>query len=237
MVLEPSLEPTSQRLLRVIAQELKLPLLQIARQAELAGLDVTKSQSVLRNIELSAQQALWFVDGYLLAEQLAGQASLEFEPITVASVLNDTAHSLAALARQHGYELQLSLSGRYGPVMAHRRGLQAALVGLATSIIGADAPQGHKPVLTLAAHKSRQGIVAGVFSTNQSLSQAVLRQGRGLYGQASQPLQAFSSKPSAGVFMADMLLNAMQTRLRVAQHNRLTGLAATLPLSQQMALV
>lgn len=237
MVLEPSLEPASQRLLRVIAQELKLPLLQIARQAELAGLDATQQGSILQNIELSAQQALWFVDGYLLAEQLSQQINLSLEPITVASVLNDTAHSLDGLAKLHGCELRLSLKGRYGPVMAHRRGLQAALAGLATTLISNLGEPSQHSVLTLAAHKSHQGIVAGIFSTNDKLSQAALHRGRQLYGQSAQPLQTFSAQPSAGVFMADMLLTAMQTRLRVAQHHKLTGLAATLPLSRQLALV
>ena len=237
MVLEPSLEPANQRLLRVIAQELKLPLLQIARQAELASFDGAQPLPVLHNIEETAQQALWFVDSYLLAEQLSQQTSLSLEPITVSSVLNDAAHSLSGLAKQHGCDLQLSLSGRYGPVMAHRRGLQAALVGLATTLISSQPAGRSRPILSLAAHKSRDGIVTGVFSQNDDLSQSVLRQGRALHGYSGQPLSAFSAQSTSGVFMADMLLAAMQARLRVARHNKLTGLAATLPLSRQLALV
>jgi len=227
--------PVDNRLLQAMAEELKLPLLQIARQAELAAGDVV-DPATLQAIELSATQALWFVDSYLLSQKLMQQASLELEPVAVSAALQDTAQALNALAKQHNCHLELHLSGRYAPVMAHRIALQTALIGLGSTLISA-AQNDPQSRLVLAAHRSRGGIVAGIFSQTEGLSQSVYQRGRALYGKARQPMQEFSSGAGAGVFVADALFGSMDSRLRVAKHHNLTGLAATLQPSRQLALI
>lgn len=223
------------RLLRAMAEELKLPLLQIARQAELAA-DGQANPKELKAIELSATQALWFVDSYLLSQQLLQQPSLALEPVAVSAVLQEAAHVLDGLAKQHNCSLELQLSGRFAPVMAHRLGLQTALIGLGSTLISA-AQNEASPRLVLGAHRSRGGIVAGIFSQTEGLSQSVYQRGRQLYGKARQPMQEFSAQAGAGVFVADALFGSMDSHLRVATHNKLTGLAATLQQSRQLTLV
>ncbi len=217
----------SDRLLHAMAEELKLPLLQIARQAELTS---------QKEIELSATQALWFVDSYLLSQRLLQQPQLNLEPVSVSAVLQDVAHALDGLARQYGCKLELQISGRYAPAMAHRQGLQTALLGLGSTLITA-AQTEEKPRLVLAAHRSRGGVVAGIFSQTEGLSQAVYQRGRQLYGRARQPMQEFTVSSGAGVYVAESLFDSMDTVLRVAKHHKLTGLAATLQQSRQLSLI
>jgi hypothetical protein len=83
----------SERLLPVLAEELRLPLLQIVRQSEAPD----DAAQALQTIGLSAAQALWFVDTYLLSQQLQ-QASLSLEPVAISAVLDEAAHSLSGLA-------------------------------------------------------------------------------------------------------------------------------------------
>lgn len=225
---------TDERLLRAMAEELKLPLLQIARQAEMA--QVAPDTEALRGIEASANHALWFVDSYILSRQLAEQAHLELQPVAVSAMLHDAVLLLRGLARQHDCELELKLSGRYEPVMAHPQALQAALVGLGSSLIAAGEP-GQKHRVVFAAHRARGGVVAGVFSEVEGLSQSVFRRGRALYGLANQPISDFSAQGGAGIFVADSLLTSMESTLRVAHHQKLSGLAATLQTSRQLSLV
>jgi hypothetical protein len=220
-------------LLLALAEELKLPLLQIARQAELGQ---GGNASDLANIETAATRALWFIDSYLLSHQLHnGQLPLQLEPVAVSGVLHDVAHSLSGLAKQYGCNLELEIAGRYPPVMAHRQGLHAALTGLGVTLITA-AGTG-KTRVTLAAHSAQGGTVAGVFTEQTGLSQAAFRQGKSLYGRANQALREATAQPGAGVFIADSLFDAMAAQLRVASHRKLTGLAATLPASHQLSLV
>ena len=81
-------------------------------------------------------------------------------------MLYDTGQQLDALAKSYGVELELNIAGRFGPVLAHRQGLQAALVSLGAALIEAlpaqDAPQ---LKLQLATHRSRYGIVAAYTPT------------------------------------------------------------------------
>jgi hypothetical protein len=229
-----------ERLLNVIAEQIKLPLMQIARLAELGQLTDSIANS-LADIELTADSALRLVDSYLLSTKFVqDQTNLQMEPVSVSAVLNDSAHQLSKLAKQHDCELQLHLAGRYEPVMAHRAGLEAALTSLGYAFIEAQAStkQQETPIIKLAAHRGKTGIVAGLFTVaDDNLTATLYRRGRGLYGQARQPLNNLMASSGAGIFVADSLLASMSAKLRVAHHQKLTGLAATLVASRQMALM
>jgi hypothetical protein len=227
------------RLLSSMAEHMKLPLLQIARRAELGKL-INDSQDALNDIEQIANGSLKLIDSYLLSIVLAkAQNNLHLEPVSISAVMNDVAHALSKLAKQYQCDLELHIAGKYEPIMAHREGLEAAITSLGFVFIEAQNAQSHErqPVVKLAAHRSRQGIVAGTFADTEDLGTDVYRRALGLYGRARQPLNQLTSATGAGVFVADSLLASMSTKLRVARHQKLTGLAATFMPSHQMSLV
>lgn len=223
-----------ERLLKALAEQLKLPLLQIAREAELAA--TTQDTTAFSNIEYTADMALRLVDSYLLSVQLQSLPALDLEPVSVSAVLQDTAHRLNTLAKQYDCELQVHLSGKYEPVMAHAQSLEAAYATLGYAFIEATpAEQKHKVVL--GAHKTAQGIVAGIFGSQPGLSTDMYRRGQVLFGSARQAMPGLSASAGAGIFVADSLLKNMETSLHVSRHTKLSGLAATLIQSKQLALV
>lgn len=230
--------PEAERLMQAMAEHIKLPLMQIARLSELSSL-TQKPHKYLDDIETAADSALRFIDGYLLSNNLTKQEALILEPVVISSVLNDVAHQLDALAKQYECTVQLHICGRYNPVLAHRQGLEAALVSLGQAFLETQSSQPSKemPVLTLAAHKGKKGIVAGVFAEVEGLSEKVYQRGKSLYGVARQPMGQALSGSAAGVFVADSILAAMAARLRVARHHNQNGLAATLLHSQQLSFV
>lgn len=226
----------SQQLLLSVAEELKLPLLQIARQAEHGQLTDTAD---LKAIQATADTALKLLDNYALGVRLA----LELEPLTlesvsVSSVLYDAGQQLDALAKNYGVDLELNIAGKFGPVLAHRQGLQAALVSLGAALIEA-LPAMEQPQLKLqlATHRSRYGIVAGVYTDTKQLSNEALHKGRALQRHSRQPLLNLSHTSGAGVFVADSILNAMNLRLTASRHHRLYGLGAVLQPNHQLQLV
>lgn len=226
-----------ERLLDVLAEQMKLPLMQIARLAEFNQIN---GKDNMAEIELTAEGALKLIDSYTLSTKLArAQSYLQLEPVSVSAVLHDTAHQLAKFAGQYDCDLDLHLSGRYEPVFAHRAGLEAALTSLGYAFIESQSSNQHRqrPVIKLAAHRSRTGIVTGLFTPGDELSSTLIRRGRGLYGQARQPLANLTSSSAAGVYVADSLLKSMSSKLRLAHHQKLTGLAATLIPSQQMEII
>jgi hypothetical protein len=224
----------SEELLLSVAEELKLPLMQIARQAEQANTD----PRIIRN---TAEAALQLLDNYALSVRLKSQPALfEKEPVSVSSVLYDTGQQLDALAKNYGVELELNVTGRYGTVMAHRQGLQSALTSLGASLIEAlPALESPQLKLQLASHRSRYGIVAGLYTDAPQLTNAALKRGRRLQRQrvSRQPLTAVSHSSAAGIFVADTILQAMSLRLRASRHQRLYGLGTVMQPNNQIALV
>jgi hypothetical protein len=226
----------SQQLLLSVAEELKLPLLQIARQAEQGRLTGATDLLV---IQATADSALRLLDSYALGVRLALEPEqLALEPVSVSSVLYDTGQQLNALANNYGVELELSIAGRYGPVLAHRQGLQAALVSLGAALIEAlPAQENPRLRLQLATHRSRYGIVAGLYADTKQLSNEALQRGRELQRHSRQPLMNLTHTSGAGIFVADTILRAMRLNLRASRHRRLYGLGTVLQPNHQLQLV
>lgn len=218
---------------------MKLPLLQIVRQAELGAMTEDGLEQLSR-VRVNADVAIKLVDGYLLSMRLAAEERhmVEQESVSVSSVLYDTAQQLHPIAKLYGVDLELSVDGKYGPVSAHREGLQSALVSLGYALIEA-LPASNAPQmkLQLAAHRCRYGIVAGLYADVDRLTADALRQGRRLYGDTRQPLPALSHAGGAGVFVADAILTAIGARLKVSHHQRRSGLGTVLQSNHQLQLI
>lgn len=222
-----------ERLLRALAEQLKLPLLQIARQAELSS---TGQNADLQSITSIAEMSLRLIDGFLLTTN-QGQEALKLEPVSVSSLLYDTAEMLRPLASQYECELDVNLSGKYGPVMANEKSLRTAFMLLGYSLIETRTNESTRHQLVLAAHSSARGLVAGLFDNQPGLTNDMLRRGRALYGHARQALPSISANAGAGIFVADTLLKSMAAPLHLARHNSLTGMATTLVPSKQLQLI
>jgi hypothetical protein len=226
----------SQQLLLSVAEELKLPFLQITRQAEQAQLT---GETDYKTIRATADSAMKLLDNYVLGIRLALEPEqLAVESISVSSVLYDAGQQLDALAKNYGVALELNVAGRFGPVLAHRQGLQAALVSLGAALIEALPAQENPQLrLQLATHRSRYGIVAGLYADTKQLSNEALQRGRALQRQSRQPLMNLTHTSGAGIFMADTILRAMRLNLTASRHHRLYGLGAVLQPNRQLQLV
>lgn len=229
----------SDRLLRAVAQELKLPLLHILQEAELSIIKNEDSVVGYEKIEISAEMALKLVDSYLLSTQLSvGQQSLKLEPVSISATLYDTAHDLEKLSKLYGCNLELNIQGKPSPVMADKRALKSALTSLGYAYIEAQRSLDKSANIQLSAHRAMSGgITTGIFSSDITINSQDFRQARNLYGFARQPLHSFSSSSGASIFVAGSILQAMASRLRVAQHAKMPGLAVTLFTSRQLSLI
>jgi hypothetical protein len=122
--------------------------------------------------------------------------------------------------------------------MAHRQALQAALVSLGTALIEALPAQDDSQLrLHLATHRSRYGIVAGVYANTRQVSRDALNRGRRLQRHTRQPLIGLSHSSAVGVFVADTILKSMQLKLSASRHNKLYGLGTVLRPNHQLQLV
>lgn len=234
-----------ERLFLGLAEQLSRPLLQISHLAEvgagLAGDDPAQALERWQQVRVIATSSLRLAESYALGLRLHGRVTaLDLEPVTVSSLLYDTAQELQPFAAQYGVELELDTGPRALPVLADRAVLQSAMISLGQVFVaaGAESDSDSTPsVVRLAAHRSRYGVVAGLYGHVPQLGADSLRRAHQLQGQARQPLQRLVSGPAAGVFVADSLLQTLAAHLHVARYHSLTGLATTLQPSQQLHLI
>lgn len=226
-------------LLKSVAEQLKIPLINIARQAELHQLQGSIEMPDVARIHTQARAALGLVESYLLGIELwRDQTQLALEPVSISSLLVEVAHDLHDLADHYAVDLDLRVAGKYGPVMAHRRGLGAAFLSMGYALVEAQAAQQVKRhCLTFAVHRTAHGIVAGIYGDYQQLDAQAWRTALKLHGQASQPFTGLDAGSGAGLFVAEAILRSMQSRLRVGRHEKASGLAATFQPSYQLSFV
>jgi len=225
---------TGVELWRSLADELKLPFVQIARSAELA--EIGQPDLQLRAIETTAANALRMIDGYLLVSALSQQSQLDLVPVSVTATLYDVAQDLNQLAKLYDTKLDIKVKNATGQAMANAPALRAGILSLAYTLLTGGL-KGRSQTLTLIAGSGKEGITTGVLSSNAHLSTEDLQSARQLFGRASQPAGGITQNSGVGLYMADNLFSAMESQLRVVKIGRKTGLAATLLPSQQLALL
>jgi hypothetical protein len=228
-----------ERLFLGLAEQLARPFLQVSHLAELARSDDAATAALRwQAVETISNASLQLVESYALSLRVHGKETpLELEPVTVSSLLYDTASALEPFAKQYGIEIELETGPKAQPVIADRTVLQSAMTSLGQVFVTAQAESETSSVVRLAAHRSRYGVVAGLYGDVPQLGTDSLRRAHALQGKARQPLQKLVSGPAAGVFVADSLLQTLAAHLHVARYRNLTGLAATLQPSQQMQLI
>ena len=222
-----------------LAEQMARPFLQVAQLAELAATDTPEvAAERWKMVRAIADSSLQLVEGYSLSLRVHGKVTpLNLEPVTVSSLLYDTAQDLQAFAHQYGVELQLDTGPRVQPIMADRTVLRSAMNSLGQVFVMSQAESDDPAAVRLAAHRSRYGVVAGLYGHSPQLGADSLRRAHALQGKARQPLHRLVSGPAAGVFVADSLLRTLAARLHVARYRSLNGLAVTLKASQQLQLV
>lgn len=216
-------------LLTALADHLRMPLLQIARLAELG------TPQTLPRIGVISEQALRLVDAYVMARS---QAELALEPLSAGAVMADVAHMLDDFARAADYQIVIDQSTPTGLVMAHKPTLKMMFLLLGSSIIEAGLErEAIDRRLVLGIHNSARGVVVGAFNSSLELTQDVLNMTRLLHGRARQAAPALGAAGAAGLAIADDLSSQMQTPLKSYRHKSLTGIGSMLLPTAQLQLL
>jgi hypothetical protein len=226
-------------LLVALSEDLSLPLLQIKTTLEAIEGQVA-SEKHTESILLSADAGLQLIEAYRLALKSDHNAGLTMEPVAIGAVLQEVAQNLTSYASQYATDLEVDVTGKLTPVLAHKPSLTAALQCLSASMIRAQSAAGHQKRyrLLLGAHRGPDNSIAtGVFSDVQGLSDKTLRSAHNLVGRAHQPLSGIPAGAASGVLIADLLCTSMWQPLRAAAHRKLGGLATTVPISKQMQFI
>lgn len=221
------------RLLAVLAEELRLPLLQINHSSQLGRM--TDDVSQFTDIESVSKAGLRLIDSYLLTlKVLRGQQALPLAPVSLRAVMSDVAMSLQELSSLYGCDLQVKVPKRSSLVMSNKEGLYMALLGLGHTLI-TQSQAVKKNCVIFEAHAFKQKVVAGV-STDSQIDRSSLKTSRRLFGNVKQPIKSMHGS-GAGVFIADTLFRAMDAGLSQTSQRGRSGIYAALIPSTQLTLL
>jgi hypothetical protein len=226
-------------LLAALSDDLSLPLLQIKTTLEMVESD-ERGAIAADSMRLSAEAGLQLIEAYRLALRASDYDILQMEPVAIGAILQDVANELEPYAKEYATDLIVDIQGNLTPVLAHKPSLQAALQCLGASMIRsqAAATSQKRYYIMLGAHRGTSGAIStGVFSEFTDLSDKTLRTAHSLVGKAHQPLPNIPSGAASGILIADMLCASMWQPLRAAAHRKISGLATSVPMSQQMQFI
>ncbi len=231
MVISTSVDRSADdaRLWRALAEQVKLPLVPVARMAGKAD------AGLLPEIQNVADNALRFIDTYLLSIELQSQPYLELEPVSVGAILQDVANQMNSIATQNSCQIVIDIAGRYEPIMTDRSALIAAYGSLVQVYI--QALHEEQGTVVLGVHRDNRGkLVAGVFS-GIDITSDMYRRAQMLYGRARQAVPAVDGSSGVGIFVADSILSRIASPLRVVRHGGMSGLGTSFVKSDQLSLV
>ena len=215
------------------AHELRVPLLRIARLAELHQND-DKLDYV--SVETIADSALKLLDGFLLSARLKNQQiDLALEPVSISATMYDVAHYLDKLAKAQNCELRLRVQRKSGLVLAQANGVKAALLSLCYGFLHATDPL-HKSIITMDAHKQHNVVLAGLTSFDVRLDKSVMNRAKPIAGSAYQSIKDLPTS-GAGFFIAANLFDAMTVPLKIIQSSRQFGMMGVFQPSKQLRLL
>ncbi len=208
-----------------LVNELRLPLLQIARLSE------QETPDSANHIGLISEHALRLVDAY---SQAVSTQQLALEPVNIRSVLYDAAHVIAPYAQAADFVVEVDQQGNNTPILAHRNSLQAMLTLVATSLIHNPFDDNQEKRLVLASHALPGGRVVGAFSNQTVLSSRAVTAMRQLHGRAQQATPELGQTGTASLAIADRLANTMTAPLHAYRHSNLSGIGSLLTPSRQL---
>ena len=224
------------RLVRAMADELRLPLLRIAAMAE-TDYEQPKSYS---QIHATAKSALKLIDNYVLSTQVfTGQMSLDLEPTPLGAVLYDSADTVRDFARMHGVDIDIESTKRAGLVMGHKEVLHAALTSLAYSFINSTpgVVKKKRPKIVFGSTLKDRQVLSSVLVSGQSFSSSSLDNAKKLLGRAVQPMPKIMHTSAAGIFVADALLQCVGLKTEAYNNRGLSGFGTMMVPSSQTKLL
>lgn len=220
------------------ARQIQSLVTQVARTNETALLSIESQQVANETIADALTAIAILTEGYITQTQYQSGETINHEPVSVGSLLYETAQELYPYAKRIGVDVMVGdLPKSHAVVMTDRQLMRTAMVSLGTVFMQAAQQTDETTPVVLSAHKSRFGTVLGLYGTFPELNNAMLRRARVLRYEANQPLPQFVSGPAAGLFIAENLLQSVAAKLHVARYRSLNGFATTLPGCNQLQLV
>jgi K+-sensing histidine kinase KdpD len=226
------------KILRNVAEDLKTPLTRIFYSAEYNRLNKIIDDGL---IEVSAKTAIDIIDSYIYSSQLEySNCQLKLEPVSLSVAISDAVFRLKNFAKFENCYLETKYpTPKSNLVMAQKSALETAIWSLCYSfILASDQSSGNKlSQIQLFTKIKKGGILVSLFGSNVSVGIDELNRARSLIGESRNLITGLRFGTSAGIVVADRLLNAMGSSLISVKEDGKRGLGTILLPSKQISLL
>jgi K+-sensing histidine kinase KdpD len=208
----------------MMGEELKKPLTAIQALAE--------SNSESQTIRLEARRALRTIDNVLLYQQLAAdQLSMQFSPVHIGSTLTNVARDLQPLSIERGCETEVFIQSGIATVDSDPRVLKSGIESLWQAVLGMT----ERPSpLVWKVYRAPQGIRIAVINNSVDLSKVHLSKINKT--KSKQPFAGIAG-PGTDLVAARGIFDLLGSNISKIHKEGQHGLAVTLPISKQLALM
>lgn len=228
---------TNTDLLRVVANELKLPLTNIQATASMLVNDqFDKAEINEQNARMlmNSLQAVDMIDGILLAGRIqTAQTSLDLTAINVSSVARETYADMNALAARYDRTLRLQATDSLAPASANREALKTSLNVMLASLIRSSKSE----VIEILVHNRLGNVMITLRDEGQVFSNQTVKSVLNNLGRSAQPAKSMPSSSGLGVYISTILMEAMNGKFDAYTSGNKRSITFTLQKSEQLTLL
>ncbi|MFT4532512.1 MAG: hypothetical protein ACI9T8_000535 [Candidatus Saccharimonadales bacterium] len=210
----------------MMGEELKKPLTVIKALSE--------SSTIGSPITLEARKALRTIDNVLLYQRLASeQTELVLTPVHLGSALTQVAADLQPLSIERGCETEVFIQSGIATVDVDRAALKSGLESLWQAVLSMT----ERPSpLSWHIFRTSKGIRISITNNSLDLSKVSFASTSSNIGRSRQPIAGIAG-PATDLLTAHGIFEMLGSNLAKITREGKSGLAVTLPISAQLALV
>lgn len=224
-------------LLRVVANELKLPLTNIQSTASMLvnGQFATEEISEQNaRLLINSLQAVDMIDGILLAGRVqTNQTSLDLTAINISSVARQTLEDLEGLAARYDRTLRLQVSDNLALASANHEALKTSIGVMLSSLIRSSKSE----VIEVLVHNRLSKVMITLRDEGEVISNQTVKMVLDRLGRSAQPAKSLPSSSGLGVYISTILMQAMDGKFDAYTVGTKRSITFSLQKTEQLTLL
>ncbi len=224
-------------LLRVVANELKLPLTNIQSTASMlvnGQFDGDEISEQNARLLINSLQAVDMIDGILLAGRIqTNQTALDLTAVNVSSVAREAHAELNGLAARYDRTLRLQTTDSLAPASANYEALKTSLNSMLSSLIRSSKSE----VIEILVHNRLDRVMITLRDEGQVFSNQTVKSVLNNLGRSVQPAKSLPSSSGLGVYISSVLMEAMNGKFDAYTIGNKRSITFSLQKSEQLTLL
>jgi len=224
-------------LLRVVANELKLPLTNIQSTASmLANGQFDTNEIPEQNVRMliNSLQAIEMIDGILLAGRVqTAQTTLDLTTVNASSVAREVVADLNGLAARYDRTLHMQVTDNLSTASANHGALKTSLSAMLGSLIRSSKSE----VIEILVHNRKDKVMITLRDEGSAITNQTVKKILSNLGRSVQPAKSLPTTSGLGVYISSVLMDAMAGKFDAYTVDNKRAITFSLQKTEQLTLL